>query len=305
MGRFPTFPQLQWDRWIVGVDQGNCAVSQSDMNRKQRKPTIYKFHQMSPPSELDITQLSPDKKGLSKLVMKNRSAGRKSMSLIHCIPKFSKVLPAKQMSEARKALLTKIKSKQNDNEEEYPYMSGHSDIKVEENYQNFLSPELTIEPVRKKPRPSQEYSECDQPEITIIPKYPQLLPTAPPSQQSLISTMQLLALKKEDYEKLLPTNPIFSSYIFLPSLNLFVHPLVFPAQLLNLAPPPLPIQPLVSPVLSEHHPHHPHHPHYDVTEQGNSSNFKDSRATKGQLLLKNSRSTREGSTFCTLKNLSH
>ena len=68
---------------------------------------------MSPPSELDITKLSPETKGLSKLVMKNRRAGRKSLSLIHCIPKFSKVLPTKHMSEAQKALLTKIKSKQN------------------------------------------------------------------------------------------------------------------------------------------------------------------------------------------------
>ena len=259
---------------------------------------------MSPPSELDITQLRPEKKGLSKLVMKNRSAGRKSMSLIHCIPKFSKVLPAKQMSEARKALLTKIKSKQNDNDEEYPDMPGmpgHSEIKVESNYQHFLAPELTIEPVRKRPRPSQEYPESDQPEITIIPKYPQLLPTAPPSQQNLLSTMQLLALKKEDYDNLLPTNPIFSSYIFLPSLNLFVHPLVFPAQLLNLTPPRLPVQPVVSSVLSDHPPPPPHY----VTEQWNSPNIKDSRAARGQLLLKNSRSTRDGSTFCTLKNFSH
>ena len=227
--------------------------------------------------------------------MKNRSAGRKSMSLIHCIPKFSKVLPAKKMSEARKALLSKIKSKQNENDEEYPDMSSDSDL-----HQHFLAPELTIEPVRKRPRQSQEYSGCDQPEITIIPKYPQLLAPAPPSQQSLVSTMQLLALKKEDYENLLPTNPIFSSYIFLPSLNLFVHPLVFPTQLLNLTPPPgLPVQPVVSSVLSEHQPRHP--PHHEVTERG--PGMKDRR--RGQLLLTNSRSTSEGSTFCTLRNLSH
>ena len=261
---------------------------------------------MSPPSELDITQLSPEKKGLSKLVMKNRSAGRKS-NLIHCIPKFSKVLPAKQMSEARKALLSKIKSKQNDTDEEYPDMPGHSDSDL---HQHFLAPELTIEPVRKRPRQSQDSSECDQPEITIIPKYPQLLPPAPPSQQNLLSTMQLLALRKEDYDNLLPTNPIFSSYIFLPSLNLFVHPLVFPTQLMNLPPPGLPVQPVVSSVLSEHpHPPHPHHHpphppprHPELAEQWKSPSMRDSK--RGQLLLTNSRSTREGSTFCTLKNLS-
>ena len=253
---------------------------------------------MSPPSELDITQLSPEKKGLSKLVMKNRSAGRKSVSLIHCIPKFSKVLPAKQMSEARKALLTKIKSKQND--DEYPDMPGPSDSDL---HKHFLAPELTIEPVRKRPRQSQDNSDCDQPEITIIPKYPQLLPPAPPSQQNLVSTMQLLALKKEDYENLLPTNPIFSSYIFLPSLNLFVHPLVFPTQLLNLPPPGLPVHPVVSSVLSEHPPPPPPPPrHPELTEQWNSPSIRDSK--RGQLLLTNSRSTREGSTFCTLKNLS-
>ena len=254
---------------------------------------------MSPPSELDITQLSPEKKGLSKLVMKNRSAGRKSMSLIHCIPKFSKVLPAEQMSEARRALLTKIKSKQNENDDEYPEMPGNSDSDLQ---QHFLAPELTIEPVRKRARRSRDFSGCDQPEITIIPKYPQLLPPAPVNQQNLVSTMQLLALKKEDYENLLPTNPIFSSYIFLPSLNLFVHPLVFPTQLLNLPPPLLPMQPVVSSVLSEHLPPPPPAPPGEVREPGNSPDMRDSQ--RGQLLLTNSRSTRDGSTFCTLKNLS-
>ena len=49
----------------------------------------------------------------SKLVIKNKRPGRKSIGLIHCIPKFSKVLPTKHMSEAQKALQNKIRRKTN------------------------------------------------------------------------------------------------------------------------------------------------------------------------------------------------
>ena len=46
----------------------------------------------------------------SKLVMKSKTTGRKSVSSIHCIPQFSQV-PSKRMSEAQKALQQKIKAK--------------------------------------------------------------------------------------------------------------------------------------------------------------------------------------------------
>ena len=188
------------------------------------------------------------------------------------------------MSEARKALLSKIKSKQSENDYQDlpgPGLSSNRPL----NIQNFTPPELTIEPARKRPRQSQDYSENDGPEITIIPKYPQLLSSVSPSQESFLST--ILVLKKDDYERLLPTNPIFSSYIFLPSLNLFVHPLVFPTQLLSLAPPQLVRDLPVSP------------------EHGKSAEKMSGRAARKQLVVTNSRSTSDGSTFCTLKNFSN
>ena len=250
---------------------------------------------MSPPSELDMTRLSPEKKGRSKLLMKNRRAGRKSLSLIHCIPKFSKVLPNKNMSEAQKALLTKIKSKQNETdcneEDEYP-----EDLPVERyrgdnnlTFHNFSPPELTIEPARRRPRHNQQCVESSQPEITIIPKYPQLLPAVTPAQQNILSTMQMLVLRKEDYEALLPTNPVFSSYIFLPSLSLFVHPLVFPTQFLPLPPSSAQGEREQPPAVF-------------------SDNVTLQRAgphSSKQLVVTNTKSTQDGATFCTLKNFSN
>ena len=269
-----------------------------EMSRKQGKQRVYKFHQMSPPAgaEVDLSQLSPDKKGLSKLLMKNRRAGRKSVSLIHCIPKFSKVLPNKHMSEAQRALLTKIKSKHSENEQEdeddqsdmREESGSELDIRVHHNslpYHNFLPPELTIEPARSRPREQPECIERAQPEITIIPKYPQLLPSVTPSQQSLLSTMQMLVLRKEDYETLLPTNPVFSSYIFLPSLNLFVHPLVFPTQLLHLPAARGHLEPQSSSLS-------------DIVRPERSPNTK-------QLVVTNTTSTTDGATFCTLKSFSN
>ena len=201
----------------------------------------------------------------SKLVMKSKTTGRKSVSSIHCIPQFSQV-PSKRMSEAQKALQQKIKAKsledshklqQNiyppvDSDHFYRDMSSSAINRPNKSsstsYYEFPLPELTIEPIRSRPEASQWKfkaeegdGSCDSdtppPEITIIPKYPQLIvPEQVPSMltESLISsTMNNLILRKDDFEKLLPTNPIYSTYVFLPRLNVFVHPLAVPSQILS------------------------------------------------------------------------
>ena len=187
------------------------------------------------------------------------------MSSIHCIPQFSQV-PSKRMSEAQKALQQKIKAKsleedthklqQNiyspaDSDHFYRDMSSSATNSPKKtnsatSYYEFPLPELTIEPSRSRPEASkwkfkseEGDGSCDTPppEITIIPKYPQLIvPEQVPSimTESLISsTMNNLILRKDDFEKLWPTNPLYSTYVFLPRLNVFVHPLAVPSQILS------------------------------------------------------------------------
>ena len=201
----------------------------------------------------------------SKLVMKSKTTGRKSVSSIHCIPQFSQV-PSKRMSEAQKALQQKIKAKsleedshklqQNiyspaDSDHFYRDMSSSATNRAKKtnsatSYYEFPLPELTIEPSRSRPeacklklKVEEEDKSFDTPppEITIIPKYPQLIvPEQVPSimTESLISsTMNNLILRKDDFEKLWPTNPLYSTYVFLPRLNVFVHPLAVPSQILS------------------------------------------------------------------------
>ena len=181
----------------------------------------------------------------SKLVMKQKTSGRKSMSLIHCIPKFSQVLPSKHMSVAQKALQQKIKSRKNENADTEDSFDGESNYHrllnkavVETRSCKFPVPELTIEPIvnkfekRNYGREKETLKTTEVPELTIIPKYPHLLQTdtIPKfiSKEEIESSMKFLILNKDDFERVLSTNSVFSSYIFLPNLNVFVHPLVVP-----------------------------------------------------------------------------
>ena len=197
----------------------------------------------------------------SKLVIKNQRPGRKSLSVIHCIPKFSKVLPTKHMSEAQKALQKKIRKKAigaplPTSESESNRTIDNSDMVFnsfsrEINSKQTISAELSIEPVTKNKSKIQRYDrQHHEPEITIIPKYPHLLSQQQPLGVRLLNDpngghasgnekekeiipqrakSHIFIIKKDDFEKLLPTNPtLFSSYIFLPSMNCFVHPFLLP-----------------------------------------------------------------------------
>ena len=206
----------------------------------------------------DIKMKHEEKNSYSQLVMKNKTSGRKSLSKIHCIPKFSQVMPSKHMSQAQRALQLKIKTKN----------SISNGIK-HENHDNQLSeitynpqygtsfrefhepklPELTIEFAKNssKTRKQQLKKENNEqvPEITIIPKYPTSVSNLQsqetfshgrimnPSTELIRNTMNLLILSKEDFENISCTNPLFSTYIFLPKLNVFAHPLVVPNQMLQ------------------------------------------------------------------------
>ena len=197
------------------------------------------------------------KEGRSKLVMKNKTTGRKSNSLIHCIPQFSQVMPSHKMTLARRALLQKIKSKGSEKKAEEIQERNNVSFGIESrristiethNYatNNLPPPELTIKTIRRnsfgrESKTKEGASESIVPEITIFPKYPRILHELPRassilSSNLLASCMSNLIVAKEDFEKLSETNPFYSDYIFLPKLNFFVHPLVVPHQLPRLNP---------------------------------------------------------------------
>ena len=190
--------------------------------------------------------MNKKKEGHSKLVMKNKTTGRKSNSLIHCIPQFSQVMHSHKMTVARRALLQKIKSKGDERKaakrntdyamEDWRRISANG---TNSGASNNL-PELTIKTIRRNSsgrdfdsKTEESASQCIVPEITIFPKYPRILPTSPQNSFTsnlLASCMSNLVVPKESFEKLSQINPLFSGYIFLPKLNFFVHPLVFSKQ---------------------------------------------------------------------------
>ena len=211
-----------------------------------------------------------EKNSYSQLVMKNKTSGRKSLSKIHCIPKFSQVMPSKHMSQAQRALQLKIKTKNSiSNGLKHENQDNHlSEITYNPHYGTSFRefhepelPELTIEFAKSssKTRKQQLKTENNEqvPEITIIPKYPTSVRNLQsketishgrrfqcsnvqgqemimnPSTELIRNTMNLLILSKEDFETISCTNPLFSTYIFLPKLNVFAHPLVVPNQVLQ------------------------------------------------------------------------
>ena len=60
--------------------------------------------------------------------------------------------------------------------------------------------------------------------------------------QSLIQSASLpysLVLKPEQYETLAPQNPLYATYVFFPSVGVFVHPLAIPPELAPFTPIPI------------------------------------------------------------------
>ena len=192
-------------------------------------------------------RMNKKKEGRSKLVMKNKTTGRKSNSLIHCIPQFSQVMPSHTMTVARRALLQKIESKGNENKaeerntdyasEDWRRISANDTNSCASN--NLPPPELTIEAISRNfsgrdfdSKTEESASQCQfiVPEISIFPKYPSILHTIPRSSSFIATCMSNLVVPKESFEKLSQINPFFSGYIFLPKLNFFVHPFVVSKQ---------------------------------------------------------------------------
>ena len=82
------------------------------MSGSKRKLKQFKFHNVfGEEISRDQEEKASRAERVSQLVMKNKSSGRKSCSLIHCIPKFSQVMPSKHMTDAQRALQTKIRAR--------------------------------------------------------------------------------------------------------------------------------------------------------------------------------------------------
>jgi len=104
-------------------------------------------------------------------------------------------------------------------------------------------PELTI---TRRPPPSSSSSPVHHQQSTSSPldlSRPRLAPSPPPpvaaaslpsSPSSPPSSSLSLVLQPPDYEALAPHHPLYATYIFLPSIGVFVHPLAIPPEL---APP--------------------------------------------------------------------
>ena len=109
-------------------------------------------------------------------------------------------------------------------------------------------PELTI---TRRPSPSSSSSsspsshqhstssplDLSRPRLAPSPPSPHPGPTtslSPPPSSPHNSSLSLV-LQPPDYEALAPHHPLYATYIFLPSIGVFVHPLAIPPEL---APPP-------------------------------------------------------------------
>ena len=109
-------------------------------------------------------------------------------------------------------------------------------------------PELTI---TRRPSPSSSSSssplshqhstssplDLSRPRLAPSPPSPHPGPTtslSPPPSSPHTSSLSLV-LQPPDYEALAPHHPLYATYIFLPSIGVFVHPLAIPPEL---APPP-------------------------------------------------------------------
>ena len=180
----------------------------------------------------------------SQLVMKNKTqTGRKSPRLIHCIPKFSQVMPTNQMTMARRALQNKIKSKRASLHNMDNVTKSDNKLRTinTTNQDQILNlfPELTIELVRNEESRKKINPDFLVPDVTIIPKYPHFT-TEEKLMSSTVNNHSVqkdklknkVILNREEYEALLPTNPVYSLYIFLPDLNVFVHPLAVPPNMI-------------------------------------------------------------------------
>ena len=104
---------------------------------------------------------------------------------------------------------------------------------------------------------------------------------------SIPSPSLALVLQPPEYEALAPHHPLYATYIFLPSLGVFVHPLALPPEL---APQPLT-------------PHHQQQAPLNTkcTLATFTNNNRSEAATS--MVPTNQTEAGGGATFCTFKNV--
>ena len=161
---------------------------------------------------------------------------------------------------------------------------GREWVEEREGCRGEAMPELTITR-NASPRSSPPPSPLD----LSTPRPPTLAPPSPPPFLPSPPSLSLV-LRPADYEALAPLSPLYQSYISLPSIGLFVHPLAIPTQLqqgetlakpTNPAPPNLP---LPSP----------------PTALGKLQNYSNNNNT---MVATQRTVAGGGATFCTFKNV--
>ena len=118
------------------------------------------------------------------------------------------------------------------------------------------------------------------------PRFPPLTSPPPMAPPSIPSPSLALVLQPPEYEALAPHHPLYATYIFLPSLGVFVHPLALPPEL---AP-----QPLIMP-------HHQSPLNTKCTLTNFTNNNRSEAGTS--MVATNKTEAGGGATFCTFKNV--
>ena len=150
-----------------------------------------------------------------------------------------------------------------------------------------IHPQIEAE-VKKETAGSDESPPSPSPLDLSQPRFPPQSsppPSAPPL--SIPSPSLALVLQPPEYEALAPHHPLYATYIFLPSLGVFVHPLALPPELA-----PQPLMP-------------PHHPSPLNTKLCTLATFTNNNRSEASTSMVPTNQTEAGggATFCTFKNV--
>lgn len=183
------------------------------------------------------------------------------------IPKFSQVLPNHQPIEAQQEIILRRKLKDIVTYTKMDVANNNVDIKTWKTIDDIRERTTRTSGDSLPPKVSgkeESQSICKHyslhlPEVTISCK---LSPSLPPNTGAPLNLSEIpqktadqpkddkdlspnrslpvsLVLQPEDYKQLTPENHLYSTYIFLPSLGVFVHPLAIPSELVS--PPLIPL----------------------------------------------------------------
>ena len=206
----------------------------------------------------------PPSDGVSKLVLKPVSQGARKRALIHSIPKFSQVLPNQQLTQVQKVLQERLLKKivtseavesQDNNKKNVvrprqkhgrkPHKANICRVKRTEESTSSLNERV---PEANETEDSSKKVLTDllsaRPELTVTVKSSDPKMTEPNSSKNvqkstMISSIEQqssclpysLVLPPEEHDRLAPHNPLYATYVYLPSVRLFVHPLAIPSEL--------------------------------------------------------------------------